>query len=167
MDSGDGHSAFADRRCATLHRSRADVAGGKDSGKTCFKRSGAAFVSAPRWCFSDIGTSLDESLIVPLDFRWQPLCAWAGANHLKDRWRFDSATLPCFRVFQFDLLELLVAKHLSNLCSIKNFYVRLGLHATCEVVGHFFGNVIAANDEQHFRGAIGKKHGCLSGRVAT
>ena len=55
MDSGDGHSAFADSRCATLHRSRADIAGGKDSRKTRFKRSGAAFVFAPRWCFRDVG----------------------------------------------------------------------------------------------------------------
>ena len=40
MDSGDGHSAFADSRGATLHRSGADVAGCKDSWKTRFERSG-------------------------------------------------------------------------------------------------------------------------------
>src|SRR5207248_3923815 len=71
------------------------------------------------------------------------------------------------RVFQLDLLELLVAKHLSNLCSIKNLDIRLRLHTTREVLGHFFCDVIATNDDQHFGSAIGKEHCRLSGRVAA
>jgi hypothetical protein len=67
MDSGDGHSAFADRRCATLHRSRSDIAGCKNSWKTGFKWSGAAFVFTPRWCFCHVATSLDESFLVTFD----------------------------------------------------------------------------------------------------
>ena len=76
MDSGHGHSAFANRRGATFHGSRADVASGKDSRETRLKRSGAAFVFAPRRGFRDLGTGFDESFLVPLDFRRQPLCAW-------------------------------------------------------------------------------------------
>src|SRR5262249_10888478 len=41
------------------------------------------------------------------------------------------------------------------------------LYAAREVVGHFFGNVIAADDEQHFGGAIRKKHRRLSSRVTA
>src|SRR4029077_18560745 len=99
MDSGDGHSAFADSRCATLHRSGADIAGGKDSRKTRFERSGTAFVFAPRWGFDDIATSFDESFLVSLNFLRQPLCAWPSANHGKHRRRSNDSALACLGIF--------------------------------------------------------------------
>ena len=126
MDSGDGHSAFADSRCATLHRSRADVAGGKDSGETRFKRSGAAFVFAPRWGFRDVATSFDESFFVPLNFRRQPLCAWAGADHGKNRRRLNDSALACLGIFQFDLFQLFSAGHFADLSVVENLNVFTG-----------------------------------------
>jgi hypothetical protein len=109
MDSGDGHSSFANRRGATLHRSRADVASCKDSRETRFKRSGAVFVFAPRWGFRDLGSSFDESFFVPLNFRRQPLRAWAGADHGKNGRRSHNSALACLGIFQFDLFQLFSA----------------------------------------------------------
>ena len=147
MDSGDGHSAFADSRCATLYRSRADVAGGKDSRKTRFKRSGAAFVFAPRWGFRNLGTSFDESFFVSLNFRRQPLCAWACANHGKHRRRSNDSTLACLGIFQFDLFQLFSAGHFADLSVVENLNVFTGLHPTRKIVRHLAGNVVSPNDK--------------------
>src|ERR1051326_8693758 len=127
MDSGAGH---------------ADIAGAENSWQTGFESSGSPFVFAPCWRVSDVCAGFDEAFLVALDPRRQPLGAWASTDRGKYSRRLDRATFPCARVFQFDLLELLVAEH-------------------------FFRDVIATNHEQHFCGAIGKKHGRLSGRVAT
>src|ERR1700757_3803281 len=167
MNSRDGHPALADSRGATLDGPGTHIAGCENSWKTGFERSGSPFVFAPCWCFSDVRTGLDESLLVTLNFRRQPFCAWASADHRKDRRRFNRATLSCFCVFQLDLLKPLVTEHLANFCSIKNLDVRLRLHAAREVVGHLFRNVIATDHEQDLGGALGKKHRRLSGRVTT
>src|SRR6476646_5238207 len=147
MDSGDGHSAFANSRCATLDRSRANVAGGKDSWKTRFKRSGAVFVFAPRWCFGDIATSFDESFFVPLNFCRQPVCAWAGTDHRKDSRRSNDSALACLGVFQFDLLQLFSAGHFSDLSVVKNLNVFASLHPTRKIVRHLAANVVSPNDK--------------------
>ena len=147
MDSGDGHSAFANSRCATLHRSRANVAGCKNSRKTRFKRSGTVFVFAPRWCFSDLGTGFDESFLVPLDFRRQPLCAWASADHGKHRRRSNDSSLACFGIFQFDLFQLFSAGHFADLSVVKNLDVFTSLHPTRKIVRHLAGNVVSPNDK--------------------
>src|SRR4029077_19499622 len=147
MDSGDGHSAFADGCGATLDRSRADIASGKNSWKTRFERSGAAFVFAPGWCFSDIGTGLDESLAVPLDFRRQPLCAWARADHGKHRGGSNDSALACLGIFQFDLFQLFSARHFANLSLLADLDVFASLHPTRKIVRHLVGNVVSPNDK--------------------
>src|SRR5262249_8521525 len=108
----------ADGGGASFDRTGADVAGCKNPGKTGFEWSGSPFVFAPRWRVSDFGAGFNESFLVALDFRRQPLCAWASADHRKYRRRFDCLALSCFCVFQLDLLESLVAEHFSNLCPV-------------------------------------------------
>src|SRR4029077_755278 len=147
MDSGDGHSAFANRRGATLHRSRADVAGCKDSGETRFERSGSPLVFAPRWRFDDVATSFDESFLVPLDFRRQPVCAWASTDHGKHRGRPNNSALARLGIFKFDLFQLFSAGHFADLRIVENLDVFTSLHPTRKIVRHLVGNVISPNDK--------------------
>jgi hypothetical protein len=147
VDSGHGHSAFANRRGTTLDRSGADVASCKDSGETRFERSGAAFVFAPRWSFSDLGTSFNESFFVPLNFRRQPRCAWASANHGKHSRRSNHSALACLGIFQFDLFQLLSAGHFADLRVVEDLDVFAGLHPTRKIVRHLVGNVVSPNDK--------------------
>ena len=147
MDSGDGHSAFADSRGAALHGSRTNIASGKNSWKTRFKRSGAAFVFAPRRCFHDVATRFDESFFVSLNFRRQPLCARAGADHGKHRRRPNDSALACLGIFQFDLFQLFAAGHFPDLSIAENLDVFAGLYPTRKIVRHLVGNVVAPSDK--------------------
>src|SRR5215208_563200 len=136
MDSSDGHSAFANRRGATLDRSGADVASCKDSGETRFERSGPPFVFAPRWGFSDVATSFNESFFVSLNFRRQPVGAWASPNHGKNRRRSNDSALACLTIFQFDLFQLFSAGHFADLGVEEYLDVFAGLYPTRKIVRH-------------------------------
>src|SRR5690242_16137161 len=135
MNSRDRHSAFADSSGATLHRSGAYIAGGKDSWKTRFKRSRAALVFAPRRCFHDVVPSFDETFFVSLNLRRQPVCAWAGANHRKNGRRPYDLAFAGFCILQLDLFQLFSAGHLADLSVVENLNVFAGLHSTRKIIG--------------------------------
>ena len=61
----------------------------------------------------------------------------------------------------------MIAGHSSNLSVVKDVDVLLCLHAARKIIRHFARNIFPANDEQHFRRAVGEEHRCLAGRVAA
>ena len=93
LDIGDGHAAFADCSGTTFHRAGAHVARSKNSWQTCLKRAGLMFARLPGRRPGHARPGFDESFVVALDFRRQPLRAWSSRRS----WKTQPAFEPCRR----------------------------------------------------------------------
>src|SRR5439155_8114493 len=128
LNTGNSHSTFADGRSTTFDRAGPDIACGKNSRKTGFERTGLAFVLFPSRRIRHGRSCLDESFVVAFDLEWQPLGAWVGSDHGKDRGCSDNAPLARLCIFQLGFFEHFVPRHFSNLGAIKNLDVPLHFH---------------------------------------
>ena len=73
---------------------------------------------------------------------------------------------PVFGIFQLDFLELFSARHFANLGVQRISMFSRASHSARKIVD-IFEMIVAANDEQHFGGALGKEHRGLARRVAA
>src|SRR6266513_3294287 len=166
LHAGDSHAAFAHGSGATFDRPRADIARSKNGRQAGLEWAGRPFVLFPSGRVRNERTCFDKSFFVALDLEWQPLCAWSGADHGKNRRCSEYAPLACFCIFQLGFFEHSAASHFSDLGVKENLDVLLRFHPPRKIARHF-REIVATDYEQHFAGAIGKEHRSLASRIAT
>ena len=147
LDIGNGHTAFADCSGTTFHRTGAHVARSKNSWQTCFKRAGLMFTRLPSRCGDHADSGFDESFVVALDFRRQPVRAWSCADHGKHSRRSNVSAFAILGIFQLDFFKFFPARHFAYLSLVKDLNVLARFHSTREVLRHFVSDVFPANDE--------------------
>ena len=124
------------------------------------------FVLFPRRCARHKRSGFDESFFVALDLERQPFGAWNSADHRENRGCLDNAPLTRPGIFQLRFFEHFVPQHFSNLGVIKNIDVVFRFDSPRKIARHF-RKIVAADNEQDFGCAIGKKHCGLTGRIAA
>src|SRR5437660_1233029 len=166
LHASDGHAAFAHSSGTTFHRAGSHIACSENVRQAGLERAGRAFALFPGGRIRDERSGFDESFFVTLDLEWQPLRAWLGADHGKNRGRSDHAALGRLRILQLGFFEHFPAKHFSNLGVKENLDVFSRLHPSRKIARHVFEKIVTTDDEQYFGGAIGKEHRCLPRGIA-
>src|SRR6266496_3265186 len=166
LHSGYRHTAFADSSGTSFDRAGADIACSKNVRQAGLERAGRPFVFFPSRRVRHDRSRFDEPFFVALDLEWQPLGAWNGADHGKNRRCSDNPPLAGLRIFQLGFFEHFAARHFSDLGVKENLDVVVRFHPPRKIARHF-REIVAADYEQHFGGAVGKEHRGLAGRIAA
>ena len=115
MEPFDRHTAFAYRGGTTFNRAGADIPGCEHAWPTRFQWSGRTVHCFPNWKVSNQCAGFNKSLLIKLNFGWQPAGAWLGADHGKNRRRLHSLPFVGSGIFKFHRLQKLPTEHLSDL----------------------------------------------------
>src|SRR5439155_25925772 len=94
-------------------RAGADIACSKNGRQAGLEWAGRPFVLFPSGRVRNERTRFDKSFFVALDLEWQPLSAWSGADHGKNRRCSHNAPLACFCIFQLGSFDPAAARHFS------------------------------------------------------
>src|SRR6266496_4993895 len=143
LHSGYRHTAFADSSGTSFDRAGADIACSKNVRQAGLERAGRPFVFFPSRRVRHDRSRFDEPFFVALDLEWQPLGAWNGADHGKNRRCSDHAALAGLCIFQLSFFEGLVSGHSSDLSVKENLDVVFRLDPSGEIAGHF-GKILSA-----------------------
>src|SRR5260370_31956491 len=164
MDEGDGRGACTDGGSDTFHGGEADVTGGKDPGMTGFEKKGRT-VREPSRRVPNSRCGFDESSFVGCDFFGQPFCVGYGTDECEDRWGVYAPPFARAVVLDFHCFEMTATRYGGNFGVGENFDVAGLLDSPGKVARHPFIDIVAANEQEDFRGALGKENGGLARRI--
>lgn len=164
MDEGDGHGALTDGGGDTFHGGGADVTGGKDPGMTGFEKKGRT-VREPCRRVPNSRSGFDESSFVGFDFFGQPVCVGHGTDEGEDRRGVYGPRFASAVVLNFHRFEMTATRHGGHFGVGENFDVACLLDAPGKIARHPFIDIVAANEQEDFPGALGKENGGLAGRI--
>ena len=169
VDEGDGHSAFADGRGATLDGAVTNVAGGEESGYAGFEVIGSALKRPPGWQSAvgvEVGSGDEVAVFVTTDADGGgPFGVRLTAETKEEEAGVEGLLLASLIVRESDGAEHEVAVERGDLGVREYFDFWASLDAVDKVLGEGGFQTIAANDDSNFFGGAGEVHGSLSCRI--